>query len=102
MGICRIQKPSGATSKHGKVFAQITCNGAEGDEYDFDALKGDLHLNLICEEEEGSAFYIGNIDEALKEIKEKINVLMIEQEKIKEKIDLKEFEDYIKSNPIEV
>ena len=59
MGICRIQKPTSAKTSHGKLFAQIICNGVAGEEYDFDAIKGDLRLHLICEEEESATFYFG-------------------------------------------
>jgi len=105
MGICRIQKPTSNTNsiaKHGKLYAQITCNDNIQDEFNFDATKGDLRLHLICEDDTGNAFYIGNIDDKLQEIKEKILVLETEQAKIKEQIELKDFENYIISNNIEV
>ena len=78
MGICRIQKPTSAKISHGKLFAQIICNGVEGEEYDFDAIKGDLRLHLICEEEESATFYFGkenNNDTKIMELENKINNL---------------------------
>ena len=58
MGICKIQKPSNSSkNEHGKFIVQIICNDNEGVETKFDATKGDLRLNLFCEEEEGIAFY---------------------------------------------
>ena len=102
MGICRIQKPSGSNNNahHGNIYADITCNDLKGEEYTFEATKGDLRLHLICEEVDANAFYIGNIDDLLEEIKEKILALDTETEEIKMKLDLSEFENYMINNPI--
>jgi len=120
MGSCKIQIPRGVNSngcgEHGKLYAQITCNDVVGDEHNFDAIKGDLRLHLICEEEEGFAFYIGDdtkkaieilekkIEKNKKELEKKIDDLT---EKIDDlegcdcEFDLTEFENYMNSNPID-
>jgi hypothetical protein len=82
MGVCKIQKPTGIKDKHGKIIIQIICNDNESDEVKFDAIKGDLRFNLICEEEEGTAFYIGSdFEQEIKKLNEKIEIM---QEQINE------------------
>jgi len=100
MGCCKIQMPNSSKtgiSKHGKLYAQITCDGVEGEEYDFNAVEGDLRLHLICEDEGFENFYIGSVEEVLEEINNKISNLEI---KLETKLDLSIFEDYILENPI--
>ena len=105
MGICRIQKPTGFQSTHGKLYAQIFCNGEEGEEFDFDATKGDLKINLVCEEAEDSCiFYIGkgDNDEMLNEIRQKLISIQAEQVQIRNDLDFIKFEKYMQDNPIEI
>ena len=101
MGICRIQKPTSYKEKHGDIFIKIVCDGEENDVIKYEGEKDDLHLNLLCEEEEG-AFYIGS---DFKDEIEKMNKKIIELQdgingNIDLLIDLNEAENYIKNNPI--
>jgi len=101
MGMCKIQMPMASNkkgiAKHGKLYAQITCDGVVGEEYDFDATDGDLRLHLICEDEEFENFYIGSVDEALAGIYSKINNL---ETLLETKLDTTDFENYIIGNSI--
>jgi hypothetical protein len=119
MGSCKIQRPTGVNSnggEHGKLYAQITCNDVAGDEHRFDATKGDLRLHLICEEEEGFAFYIGDdtkeaieilekkIDKNKQELEKKIDDLAAKIDDLDGcecELDITEFEDYMMDNPID-
>jgi phage-related protein len=90
MRTCKIQKPTGnSKNNHGKIIVQITCNDAESEEIKFDATNGDLHLNLICEEEEGFAFYIGSdFKEAIEKMNKKIEKIEEDINELKLKIKL--------------
>jgi len=108
MGSCKIQRPTGLNSnsgEHGKLYAQISCNNDVGEEHKFDAIKGDLRLNLICEEEDGFAFYIGDDSKkAIAKLEEKIDDLerIINNKNDCEcEFDITEFENYMYNNPID-
>ena len=108
MGICKIQRPAGINNNvnHGKLYARITCNDILCEEYKYDGTKGDLHLNLVCEEEEGYAFYIGDdTKEAIEKLNKKIDTLQEQLNKLTDievNIDLSEFSNYINNHPINI
>ena len=94
MGMCKIQRPIGSSNKggrHGKLYASIVCDGIAGEKYKFDATKGDLQIQIECEEDEGGGFLVEN-DFATQRIWEAINELISVQEEIKEKLNTLEFE----------
>jgi hypothetical protein len=82
MGVCRIQRPTGK-DKHGTTFIKITNNDEESEALKYEAQKGDLHLNLICEEQgENYAFYVGSdFKDIINKMNDRIEFL---QEKIKD------------------
>ena len=100
MGVCRIQKPTQGALRHGDVFIKTICDGIESEVIKYEGDKGDLYLNLICEEEESATFYLGK-----KEDNEELKLLKIKVDNLETLIDsalsdLTEFENYILNNPI--
>ena len=81
MGICKIQKPS-SISNHGDIFVKIICDGEDHEPIKYEGDKGNLYVNLLCEEDAGDAFYIGDdCQEELAQIKERLEII---EEQIKE------------------
>ena len=101
MGICKIQKPT-SNSNHGDIFIKITCDGNEQEPIKYEGDKGDLYVNLVCEEEDVEAFYIGDdCKKELAKIKEKLAYIESGMDgDIDLILDLTEAENYIKNNPI--
>jgi len=74
MSKCSINVPVPSNNRHGKLKIKTVCNDELLEELEFDATKGDLRLHLICEEEDGYAFYVGSdFAEAIENINNKLD-----------------------------
>jgi len=62
MSSCKIQMPSkyGKSLEHKDVFFKIIHNGIEGEELKYEGEKGDLKINLICDEGAASGLMVKN------------------------------------------